>query len=79
MQVNFATHGMNQVGCTVFVISSCALNRHSSSIALNVPISFTSFGITLVVLPPLKEVIERTDGLNGLLFRLTNCCKAIIR
>ena len=44
--------------------------------ALKVPISFTSLGITLVVLPPWKEVMDNTDGLNGLLFLLTICCKA---
>ena len=79
MQVDFH-HPWTVPGLlTCLRISSCALNRHSSSIARNVPISFTSLGITLVVLPPWKEVMEKTDGLNGLLFRLTICCKAMIK
>ena len=39
-----------------------------------VPISFTSEGITLVVLPPWKLHMDKTEGVNGLLLRLTICC-----
>ena len=47
--------------------------------ALKVPISFTSSGITFVVVPPLIEVIERTEGSNGFLLRLITCCRLITR
>src|SRR5205809_8105806 len=57
-------------------IRTCAFFHQSSSIARNVPINFTSDGITLVVWPPWNEQIESTDGLNGLLFLLTICCSA---
>ena len=46
--------------------------------ALNVPISFTSEGITLVVFPPCTEHIESTDGETGFLLREIICCKLII-
>ena len=47
--------------------------------ALKVPISFTSEGMMLVVLPPLTAVMDNTEGLKGLLFLLIICCSDTIK